>query len=284
MLYLPATAAPLVFSFLLLKMRNRNIGNAFSYGGLFHFLITVSLRGKGHMDWRALLFSSYCLATRKRKQGSHECFLFLSMCYMKNTKNTTGGYKSHLCSPIIINWNTSKGLFDSLFVFPSQSYQMKKQKTADTGDFAFFVFIFLHSELKETKVCITDHISTFLFAYELGKRKRKPNIYFPIFYYGFGKRKTKGRYIQHKVLSVFPFFILQRGKRKYVSRIIFLFFVFCLWIRKTKRILRYAFPSFYHEIVKRKMKGRYIHGPILHAKHASIDVSNHACWVRLVIA
>ena len=126
-------------------MRKRNIGNKFPCNGLFHFLITVSLRGKGHMDWRDFLFSNYCLATQKGKHGSHEWFFFcFCQCFIWRTQkaNTTGGYKSHLCFPIITNWNTNKGLFDSLFVFPIEWHQAKNQKTAYTGDLAFLSFFF----------------------------------------------------------------------------------------------------------------------------------------------
>ena len=52
------------------------------------------------------------------------------------------------------------------------------------------------------------------FVYELGKRKRKTNLPLSIFYYGFGKRKTKGRYIQHNVLFRFSFFHLAKEKTK----------------------------------------------------------------------
>ena len=41
----------------------------------------------------------------------------------------------------------------------------------------------------------------------------------------------------------------------------FYFSFFVCRLRKKKRILRYPFPIFYHEIEKRKTKGRYIHGP-----------------------
>ena len=123
-------------------------------------------------------------------------FFCFCQCFIWRTQkaNTTGGYKSHLCFPITTNWNINKGLFDSLFVFPIEWHQTKKQKTAYTGDFAFFVFILLHCELKETKVCITDHISIFLFLiYELLYELHSYS--FSIFYYEIGKRKTKGRYI-----------------------------------------------------------------------------------------
>ena len=44
----------------------------------------------------------------------------------------------------------------------------------------------------------------------------------------------------------------------------FYFSLFVCGLRKKKRILRYPFPIFYHEIEKRKTKGRYIHGPGTH--------------------
>ena len=120
-------------------------------------------------------------------------------CFIRRTQkaNTTGGHKSHLCFPMINNWNTNKGLFDSLFVFPIEWHQTKKNKRRHIQEILLFCYHFLHCELKETKLCITDHISIYLFfVYELGKGKRKTNLPFSIFYYGFGKRKTKGRYIQ----------------------------------------------------------------------------------------
>ena len=52
------------------------------------------------------------------------------------------------------------------------------------------------------------------FVYELGKRKRKTNLPLSIFYYGFGKRKTKGRYIQHSVRFRFSFIHLAKEKTK----------------------------------------------------------------------
>ena len=65
----------------------------------------------------------------------------------------TGGHKSHLCFPIITNWNTNKGLFDSLFVFQIEWHQTKKQKTAYTGDFAFlFSFFYIANWNKQNYV------------------------------------------------------------------------------------------------------------------------------------
>ena len=73
-------------------------------------------------------------------------------------------------------------------------------------------------------------------VYELGKGKRKTNLPFYIFYYGFGKRKTKGRYIQHNVLFRFSFFHLAKEKTKIcITDHIYLFFVFCLWIKKKEK-------------------------------------------------
>ena len=142
-------------------------------------------------------------------------FLLLSMFYMKNTKaNTTGGDKSHLCFPIITNLNTNKWLFDSLFVFPIEWHETKKPKTAYTGDFAFlFSFFTLRIERNET-MYNGSYLYFPFFVFELGKRKRKTNLPLSIFYYGFGKRKTKGRYIQHNVPFRFSFFHLAKEKTK----------------------------------------------------------------------
>ena len=139
-------------------------------------------------------------------------------CFIWRTQkaNTTGGHKSHLCFPIINDWNTNKGLFDSLFVLPIEWRQTKKQKTAYTGDFAFcYHFFTLRIERNETMYNGSYFYFPF-FVYELGKRKKETNLTFSIFYYVFGKPKTKGRYIQHNMLFRFSFFILQRKKQKYI--------------------------------------------------------------------
>ena len=92
----------------------------------------------------------------------------------------------------------------------------------------------------------------------------KTNLPFFIFYYGFGKRKTKGRYIQHNVLFRFSFFHLAKEKNENMyNGSYFYFSFFVCGLRKKERILRFPFPIFYHEIEKRKTKGRYIHGPML---------------------
>ena len=137
-------------------------------------------------------------------------------CFIWKTQkaNTTGGHKSHLCFPIIINWNYKMIVW---FFISFSNWMTLNEKTKDGiyRRFCFFVFSFLHCELKETKLCITDHINIFLFfVYKLGKRKRKTNLPFSIFYYGFEKQKTKGRYIQHSVLSRFSFFHLAKEKTK----------------------------------------------------------------------
>ena len=140
----------------------------------------------------------------------------------------------------------------------------EKTKDGIYRRFCLFVFIFLHYELKETKLCITDHISIFLFCYELGKRKRKTNLLFSIFYYGFGKRKTKNERTIYTAQRAFPFFLFSSCKRKNENMYngsYFYFSFFVCGLRKRKKILRYPFPIFYHEIEKRKTKGRYIHGP-----------------------
>ena len=74
------------------------------------------------------------------------------------------------------------------------------------------------------------------FVYELGKRKRNTNLPFSIFYYGFGKRKTKGRYIQHNVLFRFSLYHLAKEKTKIcITDPISIFLVFFLWIKKKEK-------------------------------------------------
>ena len=121
------------FSFLLLKMRKRNIGNELSCDGLFHFLITVSLPGKGRMNRWPFPFSNYCLATQKRKHGSHECFFpLVNVLYNEHRyQSTSDGYKyhSHWCFLIIANRKMNRGWFGSLFVFSIEWHQTGKQGT-----------------------------------------------------------------------------------------------------------------------------------------------------------
>ena len=138
-------------------------------------------------------------------------------CFIWKTQkaNTTGGHKSHLCFPIINNWNTNKGLLDSWFVFPIEWHQTKKQKMAYTGDFFCYHFFTLRIERNET-MYNGSYFYFPVFVYELGKRKRKINLPFSIFYYGFGKRKRKDYIYSTTCFSVLPFFILQKKKRKYV--------------------------------------------------------------------
>ena len=99
MLYISAITAPLVNSFLLLKMLKANKGNEFWCDGLFRFLITVSLRDKGSMD---------------RTNG----FPFVNVLYEEhNNQSRTDGYISYLCFLIIANWSTNKGRFGCLFIY-----------------------------------------------------------------------------------------------------------------------------------------------------------------------
>ena len=188
-------------------------------GGLSCVLTTVSQRGKGSMDH----MNVFCFC---------ECFIWRTQ-----KANTTGGHESHLRFPIITNWNTNTGLFDCLFVFPIEWHPTKNQKMAYTGDFAFlFSFFTLRIERNETMYNGSYFYWPF-FVYELGKRKRKTNLPFSIFYYGFGKRKTKEWYIQHNVLFRFSLFYLAKEKTE-ICIFVFLNMYFVCGLRKRKRILR----------------------------------------------
>ena len=62
----------------------------------------------------------------------------------------------------------------------------------------------------------------------------------------------------------------------------FYFSFFVCGLRKKKRILRYPFHIFYHEIEKRKTKGRYIHGPqghlLLKRINFNSSIDKYACF------
>ena len=137
-------------------------------------------------------------------------------CFIWRTQkaNTTGGHKSHLCFPIITNWNTNKWLFDSLFVFQLNDTK-RKNKRRHIQEILLFCFHFFTLRIERNETMYNGSYLYFpFFIYELGKRKRKTNLPFSIFYYGFEKRKTKGRYIQHSVLFRFSFFHLAKEKTK----------------------------------------------------------------------
>ena len=107
------------FFFCLLEMRKRIIGNELSCDGLFHFLITVSLRGKGCMDRRAFPFSNYYSLRSKGSMDHTNVFSILSMFYIENTntKARQTGTNPFMLSSKIANRKTQRGWFGSLFVF-----------------------------------------------------------------------------------------------------------------------------------------------------------------------
>ena len=95
--------------------------------------------------------------------------------------------------------------------------------------------------------------------------------------------------------SVFPFSSCKRKNENIYNGSYFYFSFFVCGLRKKKRILMYPFPIFYHEIEKRKTKGRYIHGPglsrflitvVLYREHKYQSTSDghksHLCF--LIIA
>ena len=71
-----------------------------------------------------------------------------------------------------------------------------------------FRFSCFHIAKEKTKICLTDHISIFFFAYGLGKRKRILKYPVHIFYHEIENRQTKGRYIHgplwHMIDSLLP--------------------------------------------------------------------------------
>ena len=166
MLYLTATAAPLVFSFFAFGMRKRNVGNEFSYGGLFHFPITVSLRGKGHMDWRAFLYSNYCLATRKRKHGSHECiFGFANVLYEEHKKQTRQADTNPIYASrqLIIGILTKDCLI--LYLFFQLNDTKRKNKRRHIQEILLFCYHFFTLRIERNETMYNGSYFYFLFLF-----------------------------------------------------------------------------------------------------------------------
>ena len=101
------------------------------------------------------------------------------------------------------------------------------------------------------------------FVHELGKGKGSLIYLFLFSIMDSENEKRKDDIYSTTCFSVFPFFHLAKEKTKIcITDHIYIFRFFVCGLRKRKRILRYPFPIFYHEIEKkRKTKGRYIHGP-----------------------
>ena len=150
------------------------------------------------------------------------------------------------------------------YLFTQSNETKRKNQWRHIQRFCFSVVTFPTLRIEKTKIGITDHILISLFCLWIRKREKEMYDLFPIFYYGIGKRKTKGRHIQQLMLfCFFWFFSSCKGKNENMyngSYFYFLFFV--CWLGQGEMILSYPFPIFYDEIEKRKTKGRYIHGPI----------------------
>ena len=140
----------------------------------------------------------------------------------------------------------------------------KKQKMAYTGDFAFLFSFFT---LRNETMYKGSYFYFPFFVCESGKRKRKTTLSFSIFYYGFGKRKTKGRQTQHNVLFRFSFFSsCKRKNENMYNGSYFYFSFFVCGLRK-----RYWGTLFLFSILKLKNKKRkdgiYTDPPCFHTYH-----------------
>ena len=170
MLYLSATAAPLVNSFLVLKMRKSNI--------LDEFLVR-----------QALPFSNHCIATRYKNYGSG---FLLSMFNMKNTITKATKMDAnpiHAFWLLLIGTRTGDGLIVYLFTQLNETKRKKQNKGRHIQKIVLFCCSVLYMANWKSKICITDYIYIFLFGVWI--RKRNLNYPFPIFYNGIGKRKRK---------------------------------------------------------------------------------------------
>ena len=132
--------------------------------GLFHFLITVSLRGKGCMDRRALpwiifLYSLFCFWIWKREKETWLPYSYFPL-WNRRMKNERAVY-------------TTRGYF------PFILFTSCKRKNENGYNGSYFYFSFL--------------------VWGLEKKKRMLSYPFSIFYFEIKKRKTKGRYIHGPV-------------------------------------------------------------------------------------
>ena len=216
MLYLSATTAPLVNPLCLLQMRNANKGNEFWCGELFRFLIIVSLHDKRSMDRTGV-------------------FPFVRVLYEEhNNQSTTDGYKFHSCFLIIqllIGTRTRDGLIVHLF---SQLNETKR-KTQGRHIQKILLFCCSFFYIAKWKNENMYNGSYFYFRFLFVNWEKETETLLPISHFSSWYRKTKNARTVHTPQGTFPFssfFIVQRKKRQYVQRMLFLSFAFCLWIRK----------------------------------------------------
>ena len=147
------------------------------------------------MDWRAFLYSNYCLATRKRKHGSHECiFAFVNVLYEEHKKQTRQAETNPIyASRWLLIWILTNDCL-ILYLFFQLNDTKRKNKRRHIQEILLFCFHFFTLRIERNETMYNGSYLYFpFFVYELGKKKRKTNLPLSIFYYGFGKRKTKGR-------------------------------------------------------------------------------------------
>ena len=190
-------------------------------------------------------------------------FRFVNVLYREHKyQSTSNGQKSHLCFLIIDNRKTNRGWFGSLFVFPTEWHQTGKQRTAYTEEVVFLFFSYLMLQMKNENRYSGSYFYIPFSVFKVGTGKMKLDYPILIFHYGIGEWKTKGRYIQHVVVFRLSCFHLAKEKKQTGYNGSYFYFSFFVWgLEKRKRMLSYPFSIFYHEIEKRKTKGRYIHGP-----------------------
>ena len=196
MLYLSATTAPLVNPLCLLQMRNANKGNDFWCGGLFRFLITVSLHDKRSMDRTGV-------------------FPLVRVLYEEhNNQSTTDGYKFHPCFLIIqllIGTRTRDGLI--VYLFSQLTETKRKTQGRHIQKILLFCCSFFYIANLKNENMYKGSYFYFRFLFVNWEKGNGNFITFIHFHHGIGKRKTHGRYIYTtRYFSVF--FIFHRAKEK----------------------------------------------------------------------
>ena len=142
-------------------------------------------------------------------------FRFVNVLYREHKyQSTSDGHKSHLCFLIIANRKTNRGWFGSyLFSRLNDTKQESNRRHVQKRLF-FCIFSYLVLQMKNENRYSGSYFYIPFSVFKLGKGKRKFDYPIPIFHYGIGEWKTKGRYIQHVVVFRLSCFHLAIEKTK----------------------------------------------------------------------
>ena len=144
-------------------------------------------------------------------------FRFVNVLYREHRyQSTSDGHKSHLCFLIIANRKTNRGCFGSLFVFPIEWHQTGKQRTAYTEEVVFLFFSYLMLQMKNENRYSRSYFYIPFSIFKVGKGKGNLITLFLFSIMESENEKRKDGIYNTWLFSVYPVFILQKKKRKWV--------------------------------------------------------------------